>query len=283
MSAGFALRMAWRQTRGAWRHFVGFGACVALGVAALVAVGTLAVNLDGALTREARTLLGGDVELRAARPLGADAAAALERLRRAGARTTALRELVGMARSPAGRTLPVEVKAVDPAYPLYGRVQTRPAAPLAGLLAPRDGVPRQLIGELPREICDVVPVIAVLGDRRPIADGDDRRPEVIDLGPRVVEVVLARHALATGLEDAAQQVAHERPASVAHRQWPGRIRRYELHVDRAARTGRRPAPVGRSREGSGEDPLERLIRDVQVDEARAGHFHLFYIFIRVEP
>src|SRR3990172_3994505 len=101
---GFPLRMAWRQTRGAWRHFLGFGACVALGVAALVAVGTLGVSLDDALTREARTLLGGDVELRAASPLGADAAAALARLDATGARTTTLRELIGMARSPAGRT-----------------------------------------------------------------------------------------------------------------------------------------------------------------------------------
>src|SRR3989338_9427281 len=108
---GFPLRMAWRQTRGAWRHFLGFGACVALGVAALVAVGTLAVNLDGALTREAKTLLGGDIELRAARPLGDEAVAALERLRLAGARTTALQELIGMARSGACRTPPGEGEA----------------------------------------------------------------------------------------------------------------------------------------------------------------------------
>ena len=29
------LALAWRETRGAWRHFAGFLACIALGVAAL--------------------------------------------------------------------------------------------------------------------------------------------------------------------------------------------------------------------------------------------------------
>jgi len=212
VSAGFALRMAWRQTRGAWRHFVGFGACVALGVAALVAVGTLAVNLDGALTREARTLLGGDVELRAARPLGADAAAALERLRRAGARTTALRELVGMARSPAGRTLPVEVKAVDPAYPLYGRVQTRPAAPLAGLLAPRDGadgavVEPGLLDRLGLRPGDRLALgAATLAITGVLVREPDRPASLVSLGPRVL--VSAETLARTGLVQPGSRVRY---------------------------------------------------------------------------
>ena len=56
MSLAFAVRMAWRETRGAARHFAVLFGCVALGVAALVSVGTFAVNLDRTLTREARTL-----------------------------------------------------------------------------------------------------------------------------------------------------------------------------------------------------------------------------------
>ena len=142
MTLGFPLRMAWRETRGAWRHFVAFFACVALGVAALVAVGTLAANLDGALGREAKALMGGDVEVRSTRPLDRDALAALERLRRAGAQTSSLRELVGMALHPVrGTSLLVELKAVDAAWPLYGRVETRPGATLEVLLAERDGTP----------------------------------------------------------------------------------------------------------------------------------------------
>ena len=66
----FVWRMAWRETRGAWRHVALFVACIALGVAALVGVGTFATNLERTLGREARALMGGDVELRSARPLG---------------------------------------------------------------------------------------------------------------------------------------------------------------------------------------------------------------------
>ena len=84
----FVLRMAWRETRGAWRHVALFVACIALGVAALVGVGTFATNLERTLGREARALMGGDVELRSARPLGAAARQELERLRRENSRLT---------------------------------------------------------------------------------------------------------------------------------------------------------------------------------------------------
>ncbi|MGH7355534.1 MAG: hypothetical protein ACRELS_13280, partial [Candidatus Rokuibacteriota bacterium] len=75
--SGLVLRAAWRQARGAWRHVVVLFACVALGVGALVAVGTFAANLERTLAREAKGLLGGDVELRSARPLPEAAEAAL--------------------------------------------------------------------------------------------------------------------------------------------------------------------------------------------------------------
>jgi len=68
----FVVRMAWRETRGAWRHVALFTLCIALGVAALVGVGSFATNLERTLGREARALMGGDVELRSARPLPAN-------------------------------------------------------------------------------------------------------------------------------------------------------------------------------------------------------------------
>ena len=38
-STVFPVRMAWRETRAGWRHFLGLLVCVALGVGALVGVG----------------------------------------------------------------------------------------------------------------------------------------------------------------------------------------------------------------------------------------------------
>src|SRR5438477_85206 len=96
-----ALRLAWRQARGGRRHLAALFACVALGVGALVAVGTLGNALEATLAREAKALLGGDVELRAARPLPPDAREALARLERAGATVVQVSELVAMARAPA--------------------------------------------------------------------------------------------------------------------------------------------------------------------------------------
>ena len=45
MMGRVAARLAWRQARGGGRHLAVVGACVALGVAALVAVGTLGAGL----------------------------------------------------------------------------------------------------------------------------------------------------------------------------------------------------------------------------------------------
>src|SRR5262249_50140693 len=124
---GFVLRMAWRETRAAWRHVAVFVACIGVGVAALVAVGSFAASLDRTLGREARARLGGALALRSARPLTAEAEGLLEPWRARGAVVTHVRELVGMAREPArGSTLLVELKAVEAAYPLYGRLETEP-------------------------------------------------------------------------------------------------------------------------------------------------------------
>ncbi len=189
MTPRFALRMAGRQMRGAWRHFLTFFVCIALGVAALVSVGTLAASLDGAVAREAKALTGGDLELRSARPLDAQAQDALAHLRADGARTTAVRELAAMARHPAtGATLLVEIKAVEPAYPLYGRLEVSPARADQALVAGATALVEQplldrlglavgdelLLGAVPFTIAGVI-------EREP-----DRAASFVTLGPRMM-------------------------------------------------------------------------------------------------
>jgi putative ABC transport system permease protein len=183
-----ALRLAFRQARGGRRHLAALFACVALGVGALVAVGTLGAGLEATLAREAKALLGGDVELRAARPLPADAEAALAGLARAGGRVVRVSELVAMARAPAGgASLLVELKAPSAGYPLYGAITTAPAAPLAMLLE-GDGVVVQ------RDVLERLRV--AVGDRLAIGDATltirgvvqaepDRSASLVRLGPRV--------------------------------------------------------------------------------------------------
>ena len=185
---GVALRLAWRQARGGRRHLAAVFACVALGVGALVAVGTLAAGLEAALAREAKALLGGDLELRAARPLPDEGEAAVGRLAIAGARVVRVRELVGMARNPAGGgSVLVELKAPGPGYPLYGRLATTPAAPLASLLD-RDGtvVQRDLLERLGLAPGDHVVIGDVTLTIRGVVEAEpDRTASLVALGPRV--------------------------------------------------------------------------------------------------
>lgn len=136
---GVAFVMAWRETRTAWRHFVYFVLCIAIGVGTVVGIGLFALHVEQAVVREARGLLGGDLEVRASRPLGASGQSTLQSVVERGARLTHASELVAMA-SIAGskpgttRTQLVELKAVDAAYPLYGDVRTEPDVPLDRLL-----------------------------------------------------------------------------------------------------------------------------------------------------
>lgn len=125
------LYLAWllRDSRGARGRLAFFVLCLAVGVAAVVAVAALADNLDQGLRREAKQLLGADLAVSGRRPPPPAvivAAAALP-----GARTCLQRELDTMAAAtatprqaaePVPRSLLVELKAVCAGYPLYGRV-----------------------------------------------------------------------------------------------------------------------------------------------------------------
>ena len=138
----FIFKMAWRETRGAWRHFLYFFACIAIGVGALVGVSLFGAHMERAVTKEARGLLGGDLEIRLTRPLSLAGQAVLNSL---GAREmvfTHVSELVAMAARPTAgsfmtqSTQIIELKAVESAYPLYGSIRLDSAQALDVLLHP---------------------------------------------------------------------------------------------------------------------------------------------------
>ncbi|MBI4184298.1 MAG: FtsX-like permease family protein [Proteobacteria bacterium] len=139
-----ALRLARRELRGGLRGFAVFLACLALGVGAIAAVGTLSAAVKAGLAGEGRNLLGGDVRIHLAqRPAEP---AALDWIAREGGVIARVVEMRVMAFAAAGaggaegaaRTL-VEMKAVDSAYPLYGAVELDGGGALADALALRDG------------------------------------------------------------------------------------------------------------------------------------------------
>jgi putative ABC transport system permease protein len=55
--------MAWRDSRASRRKLLLFSLSIVLGVAALVAIGSVGENLRTAIDKEARGLLGADLEV----------------------------------------------------------------------------------------------------------------------------------------------------------------------------------------------------------------------------
>jgi putative ABC transport system permease protein len=135
--AGLSLRLALREMRGGLSGFRVFVACLALGVAAIAGVGSVAQGLNEGLSREGRAILGGD----AAFSLVHREATAEERgfLETKG-RVSEVATLRAMTRTEAGEAALAEVKAVDDVYPLAGTLRTQPEQPLPDLLAQREGV-----------------------------------------------------------------------------------------------------------------------------------------------
>src|SRR5262245_4353300 len=134
------LYLSWlvRDSRGARGRLAFFVLCLAVGVAAVVAVAALADNLDQALRKEAKQLLGADVATSGRRPPPAPVMNPAARI--PGVRTCLLRELDTMAAAATARqgqpppSALVELKVVCDAYPMIGRAVTAPAAPLSRLL-----------------------------------------------------------------------------------------------------------------------------------------------------
>src|SRR5450432_4156117 len=108
-AAPLALRYALRELRSGLRGFYVFIACIALGVMAISGVGSVAASLGDGLSREGRTLLGGDVAFslisREAKP---DEVAYL----RTRGEVSIAATLRAMARSSVGKLALVELKEI---------------------------------------------------------------------------------------------------------------------------------------------------------------------------
>jgi putative ABC transport system permease protein len=131
-AAALPLRLALRELRAGLRGFYVFIACIALGVLAIAAVGSLSASLERGLAREGRTILGGDLSfILSHREVSAPERAFLEQQGLLSVAAT----MRAMARTDDGRTALVELKAVDAAYPLFGTVALEPALALPAALA----------------------------------------------------------------------------------------------------------------------------------------------------
>lgn len=145
-----AARIALRELRGGVGGLWIVLLCLALGVAAIAAVGTLGAAVAAGLAADGRRILGGDIEVSAsARDLPAELKAALAE-RGPTAEIAEMRAMLARPDAPGrpSERLLVELKAVTPAWPLYGEALAGDGRPAQAALAAVSGVPAVLLEQV---------------------------------------------------------------------------------------------------------------------------------------
>jgi putative ABC transport system permease protein len=131
-----AWRIARRELRGGLGGFRIFLLCLALGVAAIAAVGTVRVSISDGLAREGATILGGDAEMAFTYRFATDAERAfMASLDARVSETVDFRSMVVRDTDTGAERGLTQVKGVDAAYPLLGAVGLSPDMPLERALA----------------------------------------------------------------------------------------------------------------------------------------------------
>ncbi|MEO8318833.1 MAG: FtsX-like permease family protein, partial [Bradyrhizobium sp.] len=198
--ASLALRYALRELRSGLRGFYVFIACIALGVMAIAGVGSVAASLSEGLTREGRTLLGGDAAFSLIQREAKPEEVAFLRTRGEVSVAAALRV---MARSSDGKLALVELKAVDGNYPMLGELTLAPKMPVTDLLAERDGAfgaaaDSTLLARLDLKLGDRVTIGNAPYQIRSVVEAEpDKLAGNVGLGPRFL--VSEASLRATGL------------------------------------------------------------------------------------
>ncbi len=196
-----ALRLALRELRSGLQGFRIFLACLILGVSAIAVVGALSSALNTGIANEGRSLMGGDVEFST---LYDTPSSDQRSFIAAAGQVSKVATLRAMAAVPDKSSTLVEVKVVDNAYPLYGRLQLDPAMSLGDALqtdaSGRAGtvVETALLARLDIKVGDIVRVgTSDLVINAAIVREPDRISDGFVLGPRLM---ISTDALAaTGL------------------------------------------------------------------------------------
>jgi putative ABC transport system permease protein len=190
----FILRMAVREVRASWRRLLFFFLCIAIGVGAIAALRSVIQNVRGVLVAQARTLLASDLLVSSLQPFDERARATIDRrFAESGvqARSESI-ETVTMVR-PADPTKEtarmVELRGVEPNFPLYGTLELEGDQPYAPALLEANGalVRPELLTQLGIEVGES---ILIGGDaftiRGTIENEPGRRVGGFSLGPRVI-------------------------------------------------------------------------------------------------
>ncbi|MEM8742757.1 MAG: ABC transporter permease, partial [Pseudomonadota bacterium] len=188
-----AFKIARRELRGGLKGFRIFLACLALGVAAIAAVGTVRMAIQEGLSREGAAILGGDVELEFTyRYATEDERAWMDDRAVSVSEIADFRSMVSVPRPDGDRERAlVQVKGVDEVYPIYGDVVLDPPMAMAQALAVRDQpgmvAERVLVERLGLEIGDTLRMgVQDFTLRAILVREPDAAAAGLGFGPRVI-------------------------------------------------------------------------------------------------
>ena len=190
----FVLRMALRETRAAWKRLLFFFVCLAIGVGAIVAIRSVIGSVRGAMTGEARTLIGGDIVVPTGRGVrrGPRRARSTAGQRPRRARSQRVGGYATMSRPADGRKAVarmVELRGVDSAFPLYGEVRLQNGGKYSHALLEQSGilVRPELLTQLGVAVGDSLVIGRSTFVIRGVLDSEPgRRGGGFSLGPRVL-------------------------------------------------------------------------------------------------
>lgn len=181
-SFALALRFALREMRGGLTGFYIFLGCIALGVAAIGGVNSVARSIADGLAVEGQAILGGDVSVMLnQREVNTQERAFLTSQGTVSENIT----MRSMVRLPDGSDQAlVEVKAVDSAYPLYGTLKLQPDLSASERFSLQDGaygaaVPQLLLDRLNLKIGDQIMLGSVKFTLRAIIESE---PDMLSTG-----------------------------------------------------------------------------------------------------
>jgi putative ABC transport system permease protein len=189
----FVFRMAVREMRASWKRLLFFFLCIAVGVASIVTLRSVIQDIREVFGREAKTLIAADVLISTNTDWTPEVRQTINRrLEQYGAleRTESI-ETPTMSRPGDGRAVAriVELRAVQPGFPLYGSVVLRGGQAYSYALLQNHGVlvRPELLTALGISVGDQVALgQALFTIRGVIANEPGRRVGGFSLGPRVL-------------------------------------------------------------------------------------------------
>lgn len=206
-SLSWALRTALRDGRGARGRALLYALSMALGIGALVAMGSLETDLTGAVASQTRSLVGADLVIWAREPFDQETQKFLDTIPGKRAKYD---DFASMARFPDSGDAShlARLRALEGDYPFYGELQTEPVEAASSF---RDGpfvlVARSLMERTGARPGDPVVIGAM---RFTIAGALERTPgetlAAASLGPRIY--MPYRYLAATGLIRPGSRVFH---------------------------------------------------------------------------